>query len=108
MKYISTRGGSEPLSFSAAVAEGLAPDGGLYIPAEFPNIQDKLEYWQNLSYAELCFEFMEENRPLAKDVYLTRYSDGSEVITNYSMSDFTYKGVVAKARDYVLIDGRKK
>jgi hypothetical protein len=51
---------------------------------------------------------MEENRPLAKDVYLTRYSDGSEVITNYSMSDFTYKGAVAKARDYVLIDGRKK
>ena len=79
MKYISTRGGSEPLSFSAAVAEGLAPDGGLYIPAEFPNIQDKLEYWQNLSYAELCFEFMklfatDIDEESLKDIAYTSYS----------------------------------
>ena len=32
MRYISTRGSS--VSFSEAVAQGLAPDGGLYLPEE--------------------------------------------------------------------------
>lgn len=58
MKYISTRGESKPLSFSEAVAEGLASDGGLYVPEKFPQIAEKLDAWQTLSYAELCFEFM--------------------------------------------------
>jgi threonine synthase len=58
MKYISTRGESKPLSFSEAVAEGLASDGGLYVPEKFPQIDDKLDAWQKLSYSELCFEFM--------------------------------------------------
>lgn len=65
MKYISTRGGGEPLSFSEAVQEGLAPDGGLYVPAEFPDLSAKMESWQGLSYAELCFEFM---RVFADDI----------------------------------------
>ncbi len=77
-----------------------------YKPEHIAEYKAMYDAFQPLKHLQL--EFMEENRPLAKDVYLTRYSDGSEVITNYSMSDFTYKSVVAKARDYVLIDGRKK
>lgn len=38
MKYVSTRGQVLPLSFSEALGEGLAPDGGLFVPAEFPKI----------------------------------------------------------------------
>ncbi len=86
MKYISTRGGSEPLSFSAAVAEGLAPDGGLYIPEKFPNIQDKLESWQELSYAELCFEFMK--------LFATDIDEQSlKQIANNSYSKFDDKAI---------------
>ena len=36
MKYVSTRGGSEPVTLSEAVRRGLAPDGGLYVPERFP------------------------------------------------------------------------
>ena len=36
MKYISTRGEAEPLSFTQALLAGLAPDGGLYLPAHYP------------------------------------------------------------------------
>lgn len=36
MQYISTRGQCPPVDFETAVMQGLAPDGGLYIPAEFP------------------------------------------------------------------------
>ncbi len=58
MEYTSTRGQTKNLSFSEAVSEGLAPDGGLYIPASIPDISSKLESWEGLGYAELCFEFL--------------------------------------------------
>ncbi len=38
MKYVSSRGKSPAVSFGAAVAQGLAPDGGLYIPERWPTI----------------------------------------------------------------------
>jgi threonine synthase len=38
MKFISTRGTSAAVGFGAALTQGLAPDGGLYIPAAWPTI----------------------------------------------------------------------
>ena len=40
MKYISTRGDATRRSFSEILLEGLAPDGGLYLPVEYPQIDD--------------------------------------------------------------------
>ena len=37
MHYISTRDASHQASLSEAIARGIAPDGGLYVPAEFPH-----------------------------------------------------------------------
>ena len=59
MKFISTRGQSEPLSFTEAVAKGLAPDGGLYLPEALPDLSSHLEGWKDLGYADLCYEFMQ-------------------------------------------------
>ncbi|MEM9738340.1 MAG: threonine synthase [Pseudomonadota bacterium] len=39
MKYISTRGGAQPVDFLAACLAGLAPDGGLYVPEFYPQIR---------------------------------------------------------------------
>ena len=36
--YVSTRGGSAPVSLSDAIARGLAPDGGLYVPDRLPAV----------------------------------------------------------------------
>ena len=58
MKYISTRGLTDPVSFNEAVAIGLAPDGGLFLPESLPDITPRLAAWRNLSYAELCVEFL--------------------------------------------------
>lgn len=58
MRYISTRGQTAPLSFSEAVATGLAPDGGLFLPEELPDLSKELLRFEGLGYAELCFEFM--------------------------------------------------
>ncbi len=39
MKYISTRGQAEPVDFVTACLTGLAPDGGLYMPEHWPQIE---------------------------------------------------------------------
>ena len=55
MKYISTRGGSEPQNFEQVLLTGLAPDGGLYVPADLPKIsKEQMQVWQSLEYADLA------------------------------------------------------
>ena len=59
MKYISTRGDDTPRSFSEILLEGLAPDGGLYLPERYPQVDDlTLTQWRKLSYAELAYEIL--------------------------------------------------
>jgi threonine synthase len=38
MKFVSTRGQTPALGLADAIAQGLAPDGGLYVPAEMPRV----------------------------------------------------------------------
>jgi threonine synthase len=38
MRYISTRGGAAPTRLSDAIAAGIAPDGGLYVPEKMPRV----------------------------------------------------------------------
>lgn len=38
MKYVSTRGDGQEVSFETACLAGLAPDGGLFTPVEYPKI----------------------------------------------------------------------
>lgn len=57
MNYHSTRGQVPPVSFSTAVEHGLAPDGGLYLPEQLPNLSGFLRDWENLSYPALCEAF---------------------------------------------------
>ena len=55
MQFISTRGGMEPLGFTDVLLSGLAPDGGLAIPSEVPQLAlEALEDLRDLSYAELA------------------------------------------------------
>ena len=56
MRYISTRGGMPPKSFSSILLDGLAPDGGLAMPESYPALDSaELESWRGLSYPELAF-----------------------------------------------------
>jgi len=58
MKFLSTRGQTQPVRFSEAVATGLAPDGGLFLPEALPDFSRDLKRFEGLSYAELCYEFL--------------------------------------------------
>ncbi|MDB6006640.1 MAG: thrC [Prosthecobacter sp.] len=57
MHYISTRGQTQPHTFSEAVEAGLAPDGGLFLPEKLPDISGKLPEWSKLTYPQLAAEF---------------------------------------------------
>jgi threonine synthase len=59
MKFLSTRGQTPALGFSDAVATGLAPDGGLFLPEQLPDLSGALPRFESCrSYADLCFEFL--------------------------------------------------
>ena len=59
MKYVSTRGEASGRGFSEILLEGLAPDGGLYVPERYPRVDAAmLARWRRLSYPKLAFEVM--------------------------------------------------
>ena len=59
MRYISTRGDQTARRFCEILLEGLAPDGGLYLPVSYPTIErSTLRQWRQLSYADLAFEIL--------------------------------------------------
>jgi threonine synthase len=59
MRYISTRGGIEPLQFQDAVMMGLARDGGLLLPETLPSVNKQmLDRWQYLPYQYLAHEVL--------------------------------------------------
>ena len=59
MNYLSTRGHPDRKRFCEILLEGLAPDGGLYLPAHYPQVDTAtLAQWRALPYAELAFEIL--------------------------------------------------
>jgi len=63
MRYLSTRGHADRKQFCEILLEGLAPDGGLYLPERYPHIDatalTRLRgVWQSEGYAALAFEVL--------------------------------------------------
>ncbi|MFZ2540434.1 MAG: threonine synthase [Gallionella sp.] len=56
MRYISTRGNASAKTFTEILLGGLSPDGGLYLPDQYPQVtRAELDAWRKLSYADLAF-----------------------------------------------------
>ncbi|MDE2479576.1 MAG: threonine synthase [Betaproteobacteria bacterium] len=59
MNYLSTRGLAPRAGFDDILLEGLAPDGGLYLPEHYPRIEAAvLRRMQGMSYADIAFEVL--------------------------------------------------
>jgi len=79
MKYISTRGTAPELTFEEAMLTGLARDGGLYVPAEWPQLgHDQIAGFAGKSYEDVAFEVM---KPFIGDTF----------------TDAEFKEIIAKA-----------
>ncbi len=90
MRYVSTRGVAKPQAFTEIVLEGLAPDGGLFVPEALPRLSaDELAAMRGMNYAELAFAVLSrfadevpaaDLKRLVEKTY-TKESFGSEEIT---------------------------
>ena len=91
MQYLSTRGNSPKQSFLQILLGGLAPDGGLYLPTEYPKVTpEQLDAWRKLSYADLAFEVLSlycDDIPAEDLRALTRKTYTAEVYCNGRADD---------------------
>ncbi len=79
MRYVSTRGGMAPATFSDILLGGLAPDGGLTMPESYPTLAPgELAGWRDLSYPELAFAI------------LSKFTDDLPAETLHALIDKTY------------------
>ncbi len=84
MRYVSTRGAAAPKRFSEILLEGLAADGGLYVPETLPEAD--LAAWRGLAYPELALRILSgfiddipELEELVKRAYHPRVFGGEDV-----------------------------
>ena len=87
MLYLSTRGHPDRKHFCEILLEGLAPDGGLYLPERYPQLTDAdltrlRQVWQSQGYAALAFEI------------LSLYIDDTPVADLRALCDKTYTAAV--------------
>ena len=88
MEFISTRGKDGPISFETALLNGLARDGGLYLPVSWPRFNlDEIRQMRNLSYSDLA------------GLIMSRFTDGEidqvemTSLARQSYADFTHPDV---------------
>lgn len=130
IKYVSTRGGGEPQTFEDVLLTGLAPDGGLYVPTEFPQIN--LKALKGHSYNEIAeavmFPFVEgsiprdEFRKMINEAYsgfrhekivpLKHLKDNHYILEQFYGPTIAFKDValqiLGRLFDYVLKKSGKK
>ena len=67
LSYQSTRGGQTGVTASQAVLQGLAADGGLFMPTEIPKLDVSIEKLAGMTYQETAYEVMK--------LFLTDYTE---------------------------------
>ena len=62
-QFTSTRGGSHSFSAPEAIFQGLAPDGGLFVPTAFPQLGFDLDQLPTKKYGELTAHLLKQGLP---------------------------------------------
>lgn len=96
MKYVSTRGQAPSLGFDEVLLTGLARDGGLYVPAEFPQLShDDIRSFRGLSYQEVAFRVM---KPFVCGSGSSITEDDFQDIIAKAYGTFRHKAIVPLAQ----------
>jgi len=104
MKYLSTRASSTDTKdrkrFCEILLEGLSPDGGLYLPEIYPQVDDAtLTKWRSLPYADLAFEVLslyiddipaEDLRAICRKTYTEAVFGTKEIVPLKKLEDGLY------------------
>ena len=67
LSYQSTRGGQQGVTASQAILQGLAADGGLFMPTEIPKLDVSLSQLASMTYQETAYAVMR--------LFLTDYTE---------------------------------
>ena len=67
MLYKSTRGDAGEVTASQAILQGLAPDGGLYVPVKLPTLTKSMREMSQMTYRETAYEVL--------SLFLTDYTE---------------------------------
>ncbi len=101
MRYLSTRGHADRKRFCEILLEGLAPDGGLYLPESYPQVDGaQLDQWRQLlreqGYAALAFEVLslyiddipaDDLRALCAKTYTEQVFGSKEIVPVRQLED---------------------
>ncbi|MDF2464308.1 MAG: thrC [Ramlibacter sp.] len=100
MFYVSTRGHPDRKHFCEILLEGLAPDGGLYLPERYPHVDAAtLARWRGLPYADLAFEILslyiddipaDDLRAICRKTYTTEIFGTKEIVPLKKLEDGVY------------------
>ncbi len=92
MNYISTRGGATPQRFTDILLEGLAPDGGLFLPESYPRFTAaELASMRPMGYRDLAY------------AVLSRYMDDIPAADLRSLIDRAYTKTAFRTEDIAPI-----
>ena len=94
MKYFSTRDSSKKVSAAQAIVQGLAPDGGLYVPERIPSVSmEEINELCKLDYRERAVKIMglyleeftpAELRSFVKDAYADNFDTAAIAPTAFT------------------------
>jgi threonine synthase len=101
MRYLSTRGHPDRRHFCEILLEGLAPDGGLYLPEQYPVVDAAtLSIWREVyrkqGYADLAFEILslyiddipaDDLRALCRKTYTAAVFGSPEIVPLKKLQD---------------------
>jgi threonine synthase len=90
VRYVSTRGGAQPQPFTEILLEGLAPDGGLFLPEKFPRLSSsELAAMRGMSYRELAFAVLSKFADDIPATDLKQLVDRSYTKATFGSDDIT-------------------
>jgi threonine synthase len=90
VRYLSTRGGAKPQAFTEILLEGLASDGGLFVPQKLPRlIAADLAAMRRMSYRQLAFAVLSMFADDIPAADLRRLIDASYAKKAFASDDIT-------------------
>ena len=125
--YKSTRSDAPAVTASRAILTGLSPDGGLYVPTEFPKLGRPLSELASMDYRELAYEIMskfftdfteEELRTCIANAYDSKFDtekiaplvkkDGVYYLELYHGATIAFKDMALSILPHLMVTSARK